>query len=596
MKKTNFLALLLVLAMIAGLFCACGNANSAAENAVSASAEVPAPAATPVDGEPAVSTAESSVMETPAAEDSGDPMAAMAEAYIAYPLEGENNTISMWYYTPPYVQFVDSNAKFNMIPYAEEATGVHLDFVEVGQSSASEQFGMMVAAGDMPDLIPIREYYTGGLSKAYEEDIIIDIGQYIDEYMPNYAAVLKTLDPKTVDDTLTDGLTLAFSRIGDGSFASKGGFVTRGDWMKEQGIAFSGDLITLDEFTELFRALHTAYDTPYTYYLRDGTLGTGAMNAAFDSEIPILVSDNVSRFITSSIFRKGDEVMSGWTTDGYRAYLEWLLQMFDEGVLYQDFLSLDSDQWELNMACGDGRTAIWEAVVDKVDEIIDYTEDPNFEIAVVPQVVADASAPYVWNNEVALVDTNSGFSISSSCNNPELVCQWENYFWTTDGYMMANYGIEGESYDIDGDKVNFTWDRPVTVTGMSAPNAEMSRDLFTMRRFVSFYSADDCLVSTFPDSALEAIDLWTIADSTDDRNYPAAIKDTLTFDENQKIAEYEGDFLTYADETILKFLDGAMELNDTNWNEYVSTCESMGLPEIVAVYQNAYDQYQAGER
>ena len=39
-----------------------------------------------------------------------------------------------------------------------------------------------------------------------------------------------------------------------------------------------------------------------------------------------------------------------------------------------------------------------------------------------------------------------------------------------------------------------------------------------------------------------------------------------------------------------------MELNDTNWNEYVSTCESMGLPEIVAVYQNAYDQYQAGER
>ena len=117
-----------------------------------------------------------------------------------------------------------------------------------------------------------------------------------------------------------------------------------------------------------------------------------------------------------------------------------------------------------------------------------------------------------------------------------------------------------------------------------------------MRRFVSFYSADDCLVSTFPDSALEAIDLWTIADSTDDRNYPAAIKDTLTFDENQKIAEYEGDFLTYADETILKFLDGAMELNDTNWNEYVSTCESMGLPEIIAVYQNAYDQYQAGER
>ena len=41
---------------------------------------------------------------------------------------------------------------------AEEATGVKLDFIEVGSASASEQFNLMVAGGDMTDLIPVIEY------------------------------------------------------------------------------------------------------------------------------------------------------------------------------------------------------------------------------------------------------------------------------------------------------------------------------------------------------------------------------------------------------------------------------------------------------
>ena len=67
-------------------------------------------------------------------------------------------------------------------------------------------------------------------------------------------------------------------------------------------------------------------------------------------------------------------------------------------------------------------------------------------------------------------------------------------------------------------------------------------------------------------------------------------------EENEEIAQYEQDFLTYAQETALKFMTGSLELNDANWDDYVATCESMGINEIIAVYQNAYDQYLAGER
>ena len=159
MKKT--LSMLLVLAMLVALFAACGStaasvaetaaeAGSAAEAAVEDAAEEVADAAEDaaeaVEG--AVEDAAEAVEEEIPEEEqlSGDPLDAMKEEFISYPLEGDN-TISIWYYTPPYVQFVDSNYNFNALKAAEEATGVKLEFIEVGSASASEQFNLMVEIG-----------------------------------------------------------------------------------------------------------------------------------------------------------------------------------------------------------------------------------------------------------------------------------------------------------------------------------------------------------------------------------------------------------------------------------------------------------------
>jgi putative aldouronate transport system substrate-binding protein len=610
-RNTKLLALLLALAMMVGMLAACGSSTTSTTTETTASAETSeettaaseeAPAASeeaaPAASEEAAAPAAEEAEEAPAEEEpaaAGDAASAMAQEFISYPLAGDDNVITMWYYIPGYVDFMDSNYNFNALSAAEEATGVRLEFTEVSSASTSELFNLMVAGGDMCDLIPCLEYYTGGISKAYDEDVIIDIGEYVDEYMPNYAAVMDTLDPSVVADTLTDGHLLAFYQIADGTYSANG-YITRGDWLDELGITFSGDVISLDEYTELLRAIHTAYDTPYTYYMTDGTMG---LDAAFDTAIPVLQGDGFMTMVTSTVFRYGDTVASGWTTDGYRAYIEWVREMMDEGILYSDFLSLDNDRGVTNTLQGSGEIAVWQANADKMEEILGYTDDPNFTVTAVPRVAADPDAEYVWDDEAALVSSNAGFSISSSCQNPELVCQWMNYFWTTDGYMMANYGIEGESYDVlDDGSIDFTWERPITVTGRNAPNAEMAQTLFTMMRFVGFYSDNDRLLSTFPDSALAAVDLWTLTDRehSDQRNYPSALSNGFTVEENEEIAKYENDFLTYAQETALKFMTGALELNDDSWNEYVSTCESMGLNDILAVYQTAYDQYLAGER
>lgn len=602
MNTSKILALILAMVMVFGLMAGCGSTTASTTEASSAA---------PAESTETVQEEAPAVEETVVAADStiegnegatvavttGDPFEAMAEEYIAYPLEGDN-TISIWYYIPGYQDFMDSNYSFNALPAAEAATGVKLEFKEVSSASASEQFNMMVAAGDYCDLLPVMEYYgsggTSGLAKAYEEEVIQDITPYIEEYMPNYAAVLDCLPEATVNGTKVEDAMLAFHQIKDGSYSGNG-FVTRADWMEELGWEWSGNLISLDEFTEYCRTIKDAYNVPNTIYMTDGTVG---LDAAFDTEIPALVSDGFMTMITSAVFRYDDEITSGWITDGYREYLEWVLQMMDEGIIARDYLSLDTDRMVQNQYQANGTIGLWQSNADKIEEIVDTYggDNPTLAVAGMPRVTQDPTAQYVWNDEVALVTTNAGFSLSATCENPELVCQWENYFWTEEGYYLANYGTEGESYHMDGDTPVFDWDQPLTVTGRNAPNAEMAQQLFTMLRFASFYVDNDMLLATFPQSGLDAVKLWTVEGSTDARNYPTAAKGAFTTDESLEIAEFETDMQTYAQETCMKFLDGSLELNDDNWNEYVATVNDMGMTRLLEIYQNVYDEYMAGER
>ena len=612
MKKTKLLALLLALAMV---FClaACGGSEApAASEAASAEASAPeasapeasAPEAPAEEPEAPAAPAEDVVMADSSVEGNdgatvavtvADPFEAMAQDYITYPLEGEN-TITMWYYIPGYQEFMDSNYNFNALPAAEAATGVKLEFVEVSDQTAREQFNMMVAGGDYPDLLPVMEYYTNGLTQAYEDEVIVDIGQYIDEYMPNYAAVLETLAPQTVDSTLTDGATLAFYQIKDGTYSGNG-FVSRQDWIDEQNWEWSGDVVSTEEFTEYLRTMKNAYDVPNMIYMTDGTV-TG-LEAAFDTAIPALKGDGFMTSVSTNIMRYDEEVTSAWITDNYRAYLEWVLQMMDEGIIYRNYLDLDADRMVQNTKQASGEIGIWNSNADKIDEVatnFEHTTDA-FALAPLPRVAEDPAAQYVWNDEVALVSNRAGFSLSSTCENPEIVCQWENYWWTTDGYYMANYGVEGESYHMDGDTPVFDWSQPVTITGRNAPNAEMAQQLFTMLRFAGMYADNDMLLSTFSETALKAVSLWTIEGSTDARHYPSTLSNSrMTVEETEEINSLQGDILTFAPTEIMKFLDGSAELNDETWGAFVDEMNNMGLDRIIEIYQIAYDEYVAGER
>ena len=61
-----------------------------------------------------------------------------------------------------------------------------------------------------------------------------------------------------------------------------------------------------------------------------------------------------------------------------------------------------------------------------------------------------------------------------------------------------------------------------------------------------------------------------------------------TTEESDILASKQTDLLTYKNETVTKFLNGDLEINDANWAEFQANLEKMGLADILEVRRAAH--------
>ena len=67
---------------------------------------------------------------------------------------------------------------------------------------------------------------------------------------------------------------------------------------------------------------------------------------------------------------------------------------------------------------------------------------------------------------------------------------------------------------------------------------------------------------------------------------------TYTDEQNDTLAQYGSDVQTYLQENYLAFLDNSKPLSE--WDSYLAGLHGIGVDEVLAVYQEAYEAYLAG--
>ncbi len=578
----KILALVLSLCMMLSVCSGCGsstqNAESTADSETSSAASSVEEA---VEEASEDETEEAEVVEeAEEAEEAEEPEAPAVT--ISYPL-GSDITLTFW-------TAFDSNAfgdfglssynALEALAYVQEKTGVGYEYVEVSNFSASEQFNLMIASGDWCDAMQCSKYYTGGLSQAYADGVIADLTDMLAEYAPDYYAKLMERDQTTLENIRTAGRDLMLVSMFD-DYINDGGTFVRGDWLEALGVEWP---TTFDGFIDLLYQVQAAYGCEYTYPADPGA-GISGAEAYFGSELFSLRTDGSDL----AIYVDNGTVYSGVTSDGYREYLELLIQLYADGIINKEFYVSELDRGSTMGYVGDGNIFIWSGRADTINDALSYTTDENMSIMPVTTYFVGESGVYDFLDEVVYANTD-GLSITTACEDIGLALSFYNYFYTDEGAVLCNYGLEdvGFTYDSNGNP-QYT---DMILNNPDGMNFNTALVIYGISGVVTLTN-NNAKLTAYTDEVVNAIEVFSSLEGTSsEHTYPNGA--ALSSAESDSIANQITDIVAYATEQCLKFVVGAEELNDESWASYVAYCNSVGLEDCVAVYQQAYDNYLAG--
>jgi len=575
MKKT-ILALLLALGMMASVLAGCGNAAASAEasgSAAAAASEAAEAAEGPAEAAEADTTDEAAEASVADAEES-----AVEEAAVELPPyePGEELTqVSMLFQFMPFFQswFPEGWASSPWWDEFESRTNTEWDLREVSGMAWQENVNLLCASGDLPDVVSnIGNVYSGGVSGAIRDEMIVDLAPMIQENAPYYFSIvsqdeytMKTL----VDD---DGQMGAMFSTLDPVRSVSNGLWIRKDWLDGLGM----DVPTgTEELKQVLQGFKDSYGAD---------IGLYQMVHMNENKVFCAVEGVWNAFGPNDFYLDEDgNVQFGPMQDYYFEYLAYLKDLAQDGLFLTSSMT---DQTSMQLFASGGIGIQGDDPDNVKANIALLPEEEQAKVEMVP--MAALGEPTEFGAKTALTGGEGSISISTNCENPEAVIHALDYLFTDEGAILSSYGIEGVSFEYVDGQPQFLDAILRNPDGMPA-------------RAAMGYFANPGLPGIidnnrsqryWDDVQKSCYGIWEAAYTGSSMTLP---KDSLslTTEELDSIAVYQNDMVTYATEWSNGVVFGDTELTDAEIESYRSTMrDTMHIDEITAIYQAAYDRFQ----
>ena len=548
MKKNSSLkrslAMGMAVAMVGATLAGCGGSSSAA----------------------ASSTAESTAGSEAAAE----------PANAEKPYEGTTLT----WYTKLNANVSDNYTNLGETPwaqYVEEKTGIHIEFQHPTQGSENEEFAVMVASGEYPDIIEHTwTSYSGGGGAAINDGVIIALDDYMDQ-APNLSALLEENPEISKMIKSSSGNYYCFPFLRGLETPNKtefsSGLTYRADVLKELG--FDTVPETIDEWEEVLRAAKAAgFSKPFTTrneWVKD------VWSPAFDNWGSFYVDDGV--------------VKNGLIEDSRKEFIARMAAWYDEGLLDNDWMQADKKSTQTDFVAGNcvlGYAPFGQGLGTYTQAMMEA--DPNFKEEYI-QAAAPVTSTKGKNAKFSKMNNifdQSGVSaaISSQCKNVEAAVWLLDWMYSEEGMICYNFVIEGVSYEMVDGKPVYTDVIMNNPDGMSVAQA-LAAYTRTSTSGVGVQMEDYIEQYYAQDNQKTALELSMKTDMGEHMFPPCSVSE-----ENQdRYTEIMSQVKTLSDEMEASFICGTTSMDE--WDSYQQKLKDAGIEEAIAMMQQAYDNYMA---
>ena len=448
-------------------------------------------------------------------------------------------------------------------------TGVNFEFVAAPNTEDQfrEKFNVTVASGEIPDVMVST--YRADMMKVAEQGTFAPLDEYIDQYAPNLKKILDEHPEYVRDLKSTDGQTYFLPFIG--AVRTFKVWMLRGDWLEKLGLDVP---VTLDDWYNVLKAFKEqdpngngkADEIPYT--TRNTQAGVLAFMEAF----------GISGFeANEQFFIEDGKVKYAYTDPRFKEALTFINKLYSEGLIDPEYATNDTNVWlsritnEVSGACQD-TTARAYSLGTQVQAA--GSEDARFV------VVAPPMGPDGTQMTTSQMQPIRGYTaISADSKYIKEIVQMFDYFFSEEGSLLMNFGIEGETYTMKDGKP--------TYTDAIARDPE-GRSIFSM---LNIYGHREWAYQQDIGYEDALLDPEYVAYRNEMEQYIRPTFPALSYTEEERdiINSTYTEIQTYKDEMVNKFIMGKESLD--NFDSFVETLKSIGIEEVLAAEQAAYDRY-----
>ncbi len=472
--------------------------------------------------------------------------------------------------------------ELNWYDVAEEKTGIHVEYVEGPDEFADvyAEVDQRIISDTLPDAVMTKLAQTNVYGP---QGAFVDLAPYIAKYAPN---LQKYIDDNADYKALVSDENGAIYGLVKESPIFQDFLGYRVDHLEKAGVD-PDSIQNVEDFTEAMRTLKAFYgaDNPHSY---PRTGRDCAIRFAAWLECLSTVSATESHGIYTGHFKDYSfDIMN----DNAYTMVETMKTWYDEGLIQPQFAegTFTEGDWESDMINGNG--TFFYDYYNRAEWFMENggpEADPDYQMGVLGNF-KDASGNTILGAGTCKYNEECVTAVNAKCDEDKIktILTFIDFFYSPEGIDLANYGVEGESYQVaaDGSK-EFIVDYAAEE---AKPEGEKKwsflSDRFTVCKpvdNVAFFQwnadliADACAKYMTEDCIRTGINLsYTAEESEELSNLTATVFDA-------EIA------------AIVSFVTGNTELTPDTWKAFQDEMNSMGLSRIeeiqVEAYKNTYGE------
>ncbi len=457
-----------------------------------------------------------------------------------------------------------------------EATGVCLKDATAGKNTDNheEAMNLLLAGGNMPDIVG-GQRIKQAINEYGPQGAFVPLNDLIDEHAPNIKAWFDERPELRQAISAWDGNMYYIPYLPDGKYARA--WFIRQDWLDNLGLEQPNNIEELEQVLIAFRdndpnGNGVKDEIPYFNRTKEEALRPinfwDGRTSGSDTYHDFMVVDG--------------QIAHPYATENYREGVKNLARWYAEGLVDPEIYTRGSSarDYLLSENLG-GFTHDWFASTSGYNvSLKDKVEGFNFIPFLPPETVSGAR----FQEHRRIPIKPDGWAITHANENPIETIKYFDFWFTEEGSLLANFGIEGEHYTmVEGEPV---YTSAILDSGRAVNSQMYEIGAQAFRGYPQDYRYE---WQWTRESARKGIELYDTQDLLLDQFLGVA----FTEDEQAVYDKHWPSLRTYMQERQQAWVLGNGDI-EADWDDYVAQLENRGLNDVLEVMQKAYNRQYGG--